>query len=191
MLLLRHRSCVRLGPMGKSRRCDGGIIGAGTLTATFPEHESCMSWRTCSKCGRRSWIAATFRAFRRACASSPRRSGGCRRRSSAAREPDETNMRRRSASSSTGVPQSSSVLAADRRLEQHEFAIARDDVVDHLPRRCRRRRCARAPAARRSRASSALESSIDWFWQTMQRSCAESAARAGLQRRDRPAPRPD
>ena len=70
-----------------------------------------------------------------------------------------------------------------RGLQQHELAVAR-------------RRESRAPAwslspafsrsrtrTRRSRASGASESSIDWFWQTMQRSSRDSVARARLERR--------
>ena len=83
----------------------------------------------------------------------------------------------------TGAPQSSSVFSLEARLEQHEFAVARNDdsrsPASSLSPSAMRSRTRR----RRSLASSALESSIDWFWQTMQRSSRRNRSRARFERR--------
>ncbi len=84
-------------------------------------------------------------------------------------------------STANGASHSSSVCAVQARLEQHELAVARDEEVEHLAvavAGVSRSRTSR----RRSRASGASESSIDWFWQTMQRSSWRQRARARFQR---------
>ena len=80
--------------------------------------------------------------------------------------------------SSGGASHSSSRVASrSRGLQQHELAVARDQKIEHLrslsPAFSRSR-----TRIRRSRASGASESSIDWFWQTMQRSSRTARAPA-------------
>ena len=103
-----------------------------------------------------------------------------RRRSARARPrsaPEETPV---PASSST-APARAAACAAEARAQQHELAVAGLDEGQHgasLSPAARRSRT----STRRSRASSALQSSIDWFWHTRQRSSWREVAGAGLER---------
>ena len=62
------------------------------------------------------------------------------------------------------------VSRRQRGLQQHEIAVARDDEAGSPADRCLRRSSRSRRMIRRSRARSASESSIVWFWHTTQRS---------------------
>ena len=117
---------------------------------------------------------------------------GCARRTHAPAHDAATTARQQQ--DQRGPNHSSQVLRLDLRAVQHELAVARDQELLDLARRCLPWRISASTSRRRSWAICALESASDWFWHITQRSSATSAWKrrflggvAELQRRGSPA----
>ena len=109
--------------------------------------------------------------------------GGDSRKIEPPAAPSASNSKRRTEPKQIGAP------AVMRRAQQHEVAVARDQEVEHLLVAVAGRRGARAPGGAGPGPASALEVSIDSFWQTTQRISCRQRPGPRLQRPGRPAPR--
>ena len=81
---------------------------------------------------------------------------------------------RRAAAAAPARPTRSALRRLKLRLQQNEFAIAGDDIVEHF----RVAVAGRQPFAHQNAQvvrQFGVGMSIDWFWQTMQRNSADSA----------------